>query len=462
MLKVLNDVVWGAPALLAILCVGLYFTFRSNFLQITMFKKAAVNFVTQFKVRRKGKTNSSYRSLCTALAATVGTGNIVGVSGAIIIGGPGSIFWMWICGLLGMIIKFAEATLAIHYREKNQEGEFCGGPMYMIKNGLGKRWLWLAYCYCIFGVIASFGVGNAAQVNAIVESIGSVVGEGATKIVDIRYLIGVSLGVIVAAVLLGGAKRIGQLAEGIIPISAVIYITLCICVLADHVDRVPFAFSAIVHGAISPKAVTGGVLGSAFKALMVGASRGTFTNEAGMGTASIAHAGANVGHPVEQGLMGLWEVFIDTIVICTMTALVILCSGICVPYGEVSDATLTIRAFEFTIGVWIEIPLVVIVCSFAVATIFGWSLYGIRCMQFLLGERSWRLYVVLQVLVVGVSSLIKTETVWSFSEIMNGLMLIPNIFALLCLSPNLMRLIADYKQNDKNLTVNLTNMDKKW
>ena len=438
MLEIINSVVWGAPALLAIIGVGLYFSIRSRFSQLTLFGASVRAFFGQFT----NPSRSSYRALCTALAATVGTGNIIGVAGAIVIGGPGSIFWMWVCGGLGMIIKFAEATLAVRYRRVNKKGEYIGGTMHMIQDGLGKRWRWLAFVYCVLGIFASFGVGNGAQINAIVESINLYRG-GIT--IEIRYLIGIVLAVTVAAVLLGGAKRIGILAEKLVPIAAGIYILLCVVVLSLEAKNIPGAFQSIFVGAFQPKAATGGIIGSAFKALSIGASRGTFTNEAGMGTASIAHAGADVSHPVEQGLLGLWEVFLDTIVICTLTALVILCSGLNIPYGMENSATLTMDAFRFVLGDWVKLPVTVLIACFAVATVFGWSLYGIRCMQYLFGEASWKLYIAVQVVVVALSAMIQTEKIWTFSETMNGLMLLPNLFALVCLSPELFRLTEEYK-----------------
>lgn len=459
MLDKINSVVWGLPALLAIIGVGLYFTIRSGFSQLTLFGRAAAAFWGQLRVKSNDKMKSSYRALCTALAATVGTGNIVGVAGALVIGGPGSIFWMWICGFLGMIIKFAEATLAVRYRTINQQGEYVGGTMHMIQNGLGAKWKWLAVCYCVLAVFASFGVGNAAQVNAVVESIDLLF---CGIPVEVRYLIGIVLALLVAIVLFGGAKRIGTLAEKLVPIAAVIYIILCLFVLALKGRNVPCAFQSIVLGAVNPKAATGGIIGSAFKALTVGASRGTFTNEAGMGTASIAHAGADVSHPVLQGLLGIWEVFLDTIVICTLTALVILCSEIKIPYGVDNSATLTIDAFQLVLGGWVKYIVTALIICFAVATIFGWSLYGIRCTQYLTGESSWKLYVTVQVVVVVLSAMIRSGSIWSFSETMNGLMLIPNLFALVCLSPELFRLITAYKSMGKYSSGNLTKIDRKW
>lgn len=460
MLEKINSFIWGAPALFMILAVGFYLTLGSGFSQISLFGCAVKLFFRKFLDKKNG--DSPYRSLCTALAATVGTGNIIGVAGAIVIGGPGSIFWMWVCGLLGMALKFAEATLAVQYRTKNKQGEWVAGPMYMIQNGLKKRWHWLSFVYCLFGVIASFGVGNAAQVNAVVESVIPLFSNSKIPPIQISYLIGVILAVFCGSVLLGGAKRIGQMAELIVPVAAVGYVLLCLIVLTISWKQIPSAFSAIVVGAVSPKAVTGGMLGSAFLSLKTGASRGTFTNEAGMGTASIAHGMADVKHPVQQGLMGVLEVFIDTILICTLTALVILCSGIRIPYGTSDGATLTIDAFAHSLGNWVNVPLSIAVCLFAVATILGWSLYGIRCAQYLFGEAAWRVYVFAQIVIIAISALIDTEPIWLFSEALNGLMLLPNLVAILLLSPVFMQLLKEFKVIRKNSLVNLTNTYKKW
>lgn len=460
MLENINSFVWGAPALLLILAVGIYFTVRSGFSQISLFGCAIKQFVSQFTHKRNGE--SPYRALCTALAATVGTGNIIGVAGAIVIGGPGSIFWMWVCGILGMVLKFAEATLAVQYRSKNRKGEWVAGPMYMIQSGLKNRWHWLAGVYCLFGVITSFGVGNAAQVNAVVKTLVPFLSETGIPSIQTSYLIGICLAILCCAVLFGGAKRIGQITEFLVPIAAVGYVLLCFLVLLLSWKRIPSAITAIFIGAVSPKAATGGMLGSAFLALKTGASRGTFTNEAGMGTASIAHGAAEVDHPIQQGLMGILEVFIDTIVICTMTAIVILCSGVKIPYGLSEGTTLTVNAFQYSLGSWVRIPLAIAVCLFAIATILGWSLYGIRCAQYLFGEGSWRIYVFAQIVIVAISALIDTTAVWLFSEALNGLMLIPNLVALLLLSPMFIKLLEEFKCSRKNSSENLTKCYKKW
>ncbi len=446
-LECINHFVWGIPALVMILGVGIYLTLRTGFAQITLFPRAMRTFLRRLTSREKtGNGLTSYQALCTALAATVGTGNLAGVAGAIAIGGPGSVFWMWICGLLGMVTKYAEATLAVKYRVKNAQGEYIGGPMYMIVGGMGKKWFPLAALYCFFGIIAAFGVGNATQTNAIIDSINSAAAAfGGRESALGNIVLGVLISLLITFMLLGGAKRIAKIAEGLVPAAAVFYILLCVGVLFIRADAVPQAFSAIFTGAFSPRGVTGGMIGSAFTALRVGAARGVFTNEAGMGTAAIAHGSAAVQEPAEQGLMGIIEVFIDTIVICTMTALVILCSGTPIPYGLDAGMKLTVQAFSDVYGQWICIPMSIAVSCFAVATILGWGMYGARCAQYLFGDRVWKPFVWLQAAAVIVGSILSTGTVWMLSETVNGLMALPNLIALACLAPVLENTTKNYK-----------------
>lgn len=441
-LESVNHFVWGVPALVMILGVGLYLTICTRFAQFRLFPKAIKSFLMQFKHKTDG--TSPYSALCTALAATVGTGNIVGVAGAIAIGGPGAIFWMWICAFLGMILKFAEAALAVRYRVRNANGEYMGGPMYMIRLGMGDKWRVLAAAYCLFGVVAAFGVGSTTQLNAIIMSVDDLLQHfGGSSSVSLRLLIGVLLSCLTALVLLGGAKRVGDIAQKLVPFASVCYLVMCLVVLLLYSQEIPRVLYSIFVGAFDPKAATGGALGSAFVALRIGTSRGTFTNEAGMGTASIAHAGANVSHPVEQGYMGIVEVFLDTIVICTMTALVILCSGIGINYDNDAGAFLTGEAFSATLGGWSAIPLCLSVCCFAFATIIGWSMYGARCAQYLFGEKCWKWFVWIQVFVMTASVFFSTDAVWLLAETMNGLMAIPNLIALMYLSPELLRLMKE-------------------
>ena len=439
-----NRLVWGSPMLILILGVGLFLTVRTDFAQLRLFPQA-LRRLFGYQKSQNPQGISQFQALCTALAATVGTGNLVGVAGGIALGGPGAIFWMWLCALVGMATKFAEATLAVSCRVKVR-GEFVGGPMYMIENGLGKRWRWLSVLYCMFGIAAAFGVGNATQINAVITGINEVIRSFGGTVSSRRNLaMGLMLAVTIGAMLLGGAGRIGRVAECLVPFASAAYLILCAGVLIAKRDHIPDAFASILRGAFSPEAVTGGALGSAFQALRVGVSRGVFTNEAGMGTASIAHASAEVDHPVQQGMMGILEVFLDTIVICTMTALVILCSGVPIPYGTDVGAVLTEMAFSSVYGSWVGVVLALAICCFAFATVLGWGLYGARCAQHLFGHDAWKIFALLQCGMVVISAVLETGTIWSLAETVNGLMAIPNLIVLVGLSGRLRKLTKEYR-----------------
>ena len=445
-LQRLYKVVWGAPALVLILVVGLYLTVRTGFAQLCLFPKACRLFLSRLKGNHStGEGLSSFQALCTALAATVGTGNLAGVAGAIAIGGPGAIFWMWLCGLLGMVLKFAEATLAVRYRVKSPSGGYVGGPMYMIRHGLPKAFHPLAFAYAFFGVVAAFGVGNATQINTVITGVwetASLLGYAFPQWG--KLIIGSLLALLIGSLLLGGARRIGKMAEFLVPFAAGLYLLLGMTVLLLRLDSVCDAFASIFLGAWNPQAATGGVVGSAMVALRTGVSRGVFTNEAGMGTASIAHASACVRHPVEQGMMGIVEVFLDTIVICTMTALVILVSGIPIPYGMDAGIQLTTAAFSAVLGSWVAVVLTICLCLFALATVLGWGFYGIRCAQFLLGDGVWKVFAWLQIVTVVIGAVLQADTVWLLAEIVNGLMAIPNLIALWALMPRLITIYRNY------------------
>lgn len=454
-LEMVNGIVWGAPALLGILGVGLYLCLRTGFAQLRLFPRALGDFFS--KLQGKGKKEgevSPFQALCTALAATVGTGNLAGVAGAMAIGGPGAIFWMWICAILGMMTKFAEATLSIRYRTRNEAGEWVGGPMYIIEKGMGKRWRWLATTYAFFGVVAAFGVGNATQINAVVGSVNQVLSAwGREETVAGNLLMGCILAVLVCGILLGGMAGIGKAAERLVPFASLLYLLLGAGVLIARAQAVPKALEEIVIGAFSPRAVTGGAVGSAFVGLRIGVSRGVFTNEAGMGTAGIAHCAAHVSHPAEQGLMGIMEVFLDTIVICTMTALVILVSGVTIPYGEDVGVSLTTQAFVSVYGDWAAAVIAAALCCFAIATVLGWGLYGARCAQYLFGSGVWKKFVVLQGAAAVAGAVLKTGTVWLLSETVNGLMALPNLIALGALTPEVAALSRQYTKNHRKIRV---------
>ena len=448
-LECINSYVWGIPALVLILGVGLYLTLGTGLIQLRLFPRCIRLFFSRLRGGKQEEgTVTSFQALCTALAATVGTGNLAGVAGAIAIGGPGAIFWMWICGFIGMATKYAEATLAVHCRIKDDRGELVGGPMYMIRNAMGKRWHWLAACYSFFGVVAAFGVGNATQINAVVGGVNqAIIAFGGRETNAGNLLMGIILAVLIGTMLLGGMKRIGTVAERLVPFASLAYIGLGLFIMIARFQYLDNAFSAIICGAFSPRAATGGVIGSLFSVLRIGVSRGVFTNEAGMGTASIAHASAKVSHPVEQGMMGIVEVFLDTIVICTVTALVILVSGIPIPYGQDMGVTLTAQAFSNVCGDWVSLFIAAALCCFAIATVLGWGLYGVRCAQYLFGDHVWKRFVLLQSAAVILGAVLKTGTVWLLSETVNGLMAIPNLIVLAVLSPTLFRLTKEYKHS---------------
>lgn len=389
-----------------------------------------------------------FQAVCTALAATVGTGNIAGVAGAIAIGGPGSVFWMWASAILGMCTKFSEVTLAVHFREVNEKGDLVGGPMYYIKNGLGKNWRWLATLFSAFGVLTVFGTGNATQVNTITTAINSallgyhLIEEGTAHTTSL--IIGIILAALVALVLLGGIKRIGNVTEKLVPFMALFYIVLAFGVILLNINRVPAVFSSIVYGAFNPAAVTGGVVGTFFMSMKKGVSRGIFSNEAGLGTGSIAHACADTKKPVKQGFFGIFEVFADTIIICTLTAFVILCSGVPVPYGEAAGAELTILGFTSTYGSWVSIFTAVAMCCFAFSTIIGWGLYGARCIEFLFSSRIIKPFMIVYSLVAILGATMDLGMLWSIAETFNGLMAIPNLIAVFLLSGTVVRLVKEY------------------
>ena len=445
-----NNFIWGVPAMICIIGVGLYLSIRTNFLQIRKFPYAMKITLGRMLKKREASDGAltPFQAVCTALAATVGTGNVAGVARAIAIGGPGAVFWMWISALLGMCTKFSEVTLAVHFRERNKDGDYVGGPMYYIKNGLKKYWHWLAYLFSAFGVLTVFGTGNATQVNTITTAIDSALynynlisEDGAATL---NLIIGIVLAGLIALILLGGIKRIGQVTEKLVPFMAIMYILLALGVIVVHVGAVPAVFSAIIRGAFDPAAVTGGAVGSFFMSMKKGVSRGIFSNEAGLGTGSIAHACADTRKPVKQGFFGIFEVFVDTIVICTLTALVILCSGVPVGYGAAAGAELTISGFTSVYGGWVSIFTAVAMCCFAFSTIIGWGLYGTRCIEFLFGSKANKPFMLVYSLVAIVGATMNLGLMWSIAETFNGLMVIPNLIAVFLLSGVVVKMVKDY------------------
>ena len=377
----LNGVVWGPPMLVLILGTGLFLMLRLKFMPLS---KIGAGFKLMWQGRQKGDAESGeispFQALMTCLAATVGTGNIAGVATAIFLGGPGALFWMWCTALVGMATKYCEVVLAVHYREKDERGEHVGGPMYAIKNGLGKKWLWLGTAFAIFGGFAGFGIGNMVQVNSMASAL-----QASFNIP--LWVTGVVTMVITGLVILGGIKRIGKVAASLVPFMCVAYIIASIVVLVVHADAIPGAFDLIFTHAFSPAAATGGFAGAAvMAAIRFGVARGIFSNEAGLGTAGIAQAAGTTNSPVRSGMIGMIGTFIDTIIICSMTGLAIICSGVWT--SGASGAALSAAAFESAMpgvgGYILTIALVI----FAYTTILGWSYYGERCWQYLVGDWS--------------------------------------------------------------------------
>lgn len=451
-----NAFIWGVPSMVCIIGVGLLLTIRTKGLQFRKFGyvlKHTFGTIFDKKEAEEGAL-TPFQSVCTALAGTVGTGNIAGVAGAIALGGPGAVFWMWCSALLGMCTKFTEVTLAVHFRERNDKGDWVGGPMYYIKNGLGKKWQFLAVLYSILGILTVFGTGNATQVNTIVASIDSALFNfnvfNEDNVGNVNLGIGILIAVLVLLILLGGIKRIGNVTSKLVPFMAVFYIAMGLILVAVNYERVPEVFKSIFEGAFNPRSVTGGVVGSLFISMRRGVSRGIFSNEAGLGTGSIAHASSDVAHPIQQGMWGIFEVFADTIVICTLTALAILCSGININYGKAAGAELTISGFTTTFGGWISILLAVALCCFAFSTILGWGLYGSRCIEYLFGPKVVKPFIIVYALVAIIGATMDLGLLWSLADTFNGLMIIPNLIAVFLLSGTVIHLVKDYFRNPES------------
>ena len=449
--QAVNNFIWGVPAMVCIIGVGLLLSVRTGFIQIRKFPYAIKTTIGRMFRKRDASDGAMtpFQAVCTALAATVGTGNIAGVAGAIAIGGPGAVFWMWCSALLGMCTKFSEVTLAVHFRERNANGELVGGPMYYIKNGLAKHWRWLAAIYALFGVLTVFGTGNATQVNTIITAIDAALNQYAVvsdkAMATVNLVIGIVVAMLVAVVLLGGVKRIGSVSEKLVPFMALTYVVLALGVVLLNLPRLPEVFTSIVAGAFNPAAFTGGAVGSLFLSMQKGVSRGIFSNEAGLGTGSIAHACADTKKPVKQGMFGIFEVFADTIIICTLTAMVILCSGTPVNYGTAAGAELTISGFTTTYGGWASIFTAVALCCFAFSTIIGWGLYGSRFLVFLChSDKVAKPFFVVYSFVSILGATVDLGLLWSIADTFNGLMSIPNLIALLLLSGTVVKLTKEF------------------
>ncbi|MBU1284486.1 alanine/glycine:cation symporter family protein [Pseudomonas sp. NPDC079086] len=433
----LNGVVWGPPMLVLILGTGLFLMLRLKFMPLS---KIGAGFKLMWQGRKKGDAESGeispFQALMTCLAATVGTGNIAGVATAIFLGGPGALFWMWCTALVGMATKYCEVVLAVHYREKDERGEHVGGPMYAIKNGLGKKWLWLGTAFAIFGGFAGFGIGNMVQVNSMAAAL-------QTTFNVPLWVTGVVTMVFVGMVILGGIKRIGKVAATLVPFMCVAYIIAAFVVLVVNAAEIPAAFEMIFTYAFSPAAATGGFAGAAvMAAIRFGVARGIFSNEAGLGTAGIAQAAGTTNSPVRSGMIGMLGTFIDTIIICSMTGLAIITSGVWT--SGASGAALSAAAFESAMpgvgGYILTIALVV----FAFTTILGWSYFGEKCWEYMVGTKSILPFRILWVVAVPFGAIAHLDFAWLVADTLNGLMAIPNLLSLLLLSPIVVKLTKDH------------------
>lgn len=444
----INGVVWGPLMLVLILGVGLFLMLG---LRLMPLLRIGTGFSLLWGGRqsRSGDESSGeippFQALMTALSATVGTGNIAGVATAVFLGGPGALFWMWCTALVGMATKFSEAVLAVKYREVDEAGNHVGGPMYYIKNGLGAKWAWLGTAFAIFGAIAGFGIGNTVQSNSVASVI------EANFHVPV-WMTGVVLMVLVGAVLIGGIKRIGHVAGALVPLMAIAYLVAGLVVLAIFADRIPHALDLVFTHAFSPAAAEGGFAGAAvWAAIRFGVARGVFSNEAGLGSAPIAHAAAQTKNPVRQGLIAMLGTFIDTIIICSITGLVIISSGVWIS-GE-SGAALTSAAFAAALPSAGNYIVAVALAIFAFTTIIGWSFYGERCVEYLFGVKAIRPYRFLWILAVPLGAVVDLEFIWLVADTLNAMMAIPNLIALALLSPVVFTLAREYFANqDSALT----------
>ncbi len=463
-IDVLNGIAWGPWMLLLLVGTGIFLSARVGFIQFTRFGHAMKNTLGKIfqKQTAAGGEVTPFQAVTTALAATVGTGNIAGVTGAIAVGGPGAVFWMWISALFGMVTKYSEVVLAVKYRERNEKGDYVGGPMYYIKNGMGDRWKWLAVLFSLLASIAAFGIGNMTQVNTIatsfnttIDAFGGDTGALTVSIFNQKVLVssiavGCLVAVIVAMTLFGGIKRIGSVTEKLVPFMAVVYIVCALCVIGANIGSVGKIFGMIFKGAFSAEAALGGAFGiTIMQTIQKGVGRGVFSNEAGLGSAPMAHAATSEKDPVKQGLYGIFEVFVDTIVICTMTALTLLCGvesgGVEIVWGESAGAELIIASFATVFGNKAGALIMMIAISlFALSTILSWSLYGSRCCEFLLGRSAGKVYQVAYVLAVIVGASLDLELVWDIADTLNGFMAIPNLIALLVLSGVVVKLTKEY------------------
>lgn len=459
--KWLNDIVWGIPALVLLMGAGIILTVGLKGFQFRKFGYAMKHTVGKMFKKQEAKAGevTPLQALTTALAATVGTGNIAGITFAVTLGGPGSIFWLWVSALLGMATKYSEVMLSVKYRERNVFGDWVGGPMYYIKNGLGKNWKWLGAIFCLFGGLASFGIGNAVQVGEITSAVNTAIQSFAPSAAEhqtvINIVLAVILMIIIGVVLVGGIKRIGEVTEFMVPIMSVIYIVACLLVVGTNIAKVPHVFAMIFQGAFTPEGVTGGAAAITIKTCIEwGVKRGVFSNEAGLGSAPIAHAASSETNPVKQGLYGIFEVFMDTIVICTLSGLTLLLAldADTINYGVKGTTALNAQALGTVLGGKTGALIIAIGLSlFALSTVLSWGLYGTRCWEFLLGEKAVKPYQILFTLVVIISATMDLKLAWSIADTLNGLMAIPNLIALIALCPVVFKMTREYFDNERRL-----------
>lgn len=451
-----NTIAWVYILLGCVFVGGIFLTVRCKFLQFRKLGYILRNTLGRlFEKNQAGEgAVTPFQAVTTALAATVGTGSIVGTCQAIAMGGYGAVFWMWMAALLGMIVKFSEVTLAVRFRRRDKAGDWVGGPMYYIENGMGKKWHWLAVSYAVLGAVASFGVGNLSQANSIAGSVIVAVQAftpmSGEAIAVTNWCIGLVLAVLTALSLFGGIKRIGAVTEKLVPVMSILYLVFTLTVLFGNITRIGDCFVKIFAAAFAPKAVLGGAAGIALKEAVVwGLRRSAFSNEAGLGSAAIAHAASDTKSPVEQGFYGIFEVFLTTIVICTLTALTVIVSDVPVAFGVKPGTELVTAAFATVFGQKLaSLFVAVAIIFFAFSTILGWALYGARCAQFLLGTKGYKVYQVLFVLVVVLGAVASLDVVWDLADTFNGLMAIPNFIALFALSGTVAKMVQEYFSKD--------------
>lgn len=439
-IQVMDDIVWGPIMMALILGTGLYLTVGLKFMP---WLKLGEGFRLTWEGRKKNKNVtgelSPFQALMTALAATVGTGNIAGVATAIYAGGPGALFWMWCTAMVGMATKYSETVLAQRYREVTPAGHVVGGPMYYIKNGLGHKWAWLGVVFAVFGGLCGFGIGNMTQSHSVADSLQAAFGiPTEVSAVVMFFLLGF--------VIVGGVSRIGAVSGKLVPFMSIVYMIFGLIVIGMNIEKVPGIFALIFHDAFTGTAAAGGFAGSTIMlALQKGVARGIFSNEAGLGSAAMAHATATVDDPVAMGYVGMLGPFIDTILVCTMTGLTILCSGLWCAEGAVSGAPLTAAAFEANMPGFGALMVAVCIAMFAFSTILGWCVYSERCWIYLFGDKALKPFRIIFVCMVPVGALLSLDLVWNIADILNALMALPNLVGLLLLSPIIFKLTKEHE-----------------